>query len=92
MARITRKQLDYLEQALNRMLGRPVETFTDTGRWQLGNVHLQAANGYYNVHEVYNDAGGVKALAEGLSGREAAEWLRGAIAAARLINGTHPGR
>jgi hypothetical protein len=90
MARITRKQLDTMEQRLNATLGRPEEAYLD-GKAQIGNIHLQGVNGAYNVYEVNNSAGGVKGLAYGLSTREAYEWLQGALTAVRLITGTHPG-
>jgi hypothetical protein len=36
MSRITRKQLDYMEQRLNAALGRPLETYMN-GTAQIGN-------------------------------------------------------
>ena len=90
MARITRKQLDTMEQRLNAALGRPEETYLD-GKAQIGNVHLQGVYGGYNVYEMNNPAGGVKGLAYGLTAREAYEWLQGALTAARLITDNHPG-
>jgi hypothetical protein len=91
MSRITRKQLDTLEQRLNNALGRPMEAYTDSGA-QIGNIHLEGANGGYNVYEMHNLFGGVRGLAYGLTAREAYEWLNGALVALQLARGTDASR
>ena len=91
MSRITRKQLDTLEQRLNNALGRPVEAYTDSGA-QIGNVHLQGVSGGYNVYEMHNLAGGVRGLAYGLTAREAYQWLNGALVALQLAKGADVSR
>jgi hypothetical protein len=90
MSRITRKQLDYMEQRLNAALGRPLETYIN-GTAQIGNVHICGVNGGYNIHEMDNESGGVKGLAYGLTAREAYQWFRGALAALLLNSNDHPG-
>jgi len=91
MSRITRKQLDTLEQRLNNALGRPMETYTDSGA-QIGNIHLQGVNGGYNVYEMHNLSGGVRGLAYGLTAREVYEWLNGALVALQLTRGADASR
>jgi hypothetical protein len=90
MTRITRKQLDTMEQRLNTALGRPLEAYS-SGTAQLGNVQVCGVNGGYNVYEMHSAAGGVKGLAYGLTAREAYEWLQGALVALQLNSNTHPG-
>jgi hypothetical protein len=90
MARITAKQLNTLEHRLNIALGRPTEAYVD-GKAQVGHVHFYQCNGYRNVYEMHNEAGGVKGLAYGLTAREAYEWISGALTALRLANHTNQG-
>jgi hypothetical protein len=84
MARITRKQLDALEQRLNVALDRPIVAYQD-GKAQIGHIHLHGCNGGLNIYVMGNEAGGVGGLAYGLTTREAYEWLQGALTGLSLI-------
>jgi hypothetical protein len=86
MSRITRKQLDSLEQRLNVALDRPTVAY-ENGQAQLGHVHLYGCNGALNIYEMASLSGGVRGLAYGLSTREAYEWLSGALTALQLTKG-----
>lgn len=85
--RLNKSHLAYREKQLNLICNTPCEPITDDG-WQIGNVHSQGQNGYFNIYKVQSSAGAVKELACGLSLREAVEWFdaatEGALMARRL--------
>ena len=83
MARLTKQHLAYREKLLNQILCLPVDAISD-GSWQIGNIHAHGCNGAYNIHQVSNDAGGVRALAYGLSLRAACDWLQAAAEGAEM--------
>jgi len=84
MTRLSKRHLAYREQLLNQILCLPIDAITD-GAWQIGNIHSHGCNGGYNIHQVCNHAGGVRALAYGLSLREACDWLQAAAEGAELM-------
>jgi len=84
MSRITRKQLDALEQRLNVALDRPIVAYQD-GKAQIGHIHLYGCNGALNIYAMCNESGGVHGLAYCLTTREAYEWLQGALTGLSLI-------
>ena len=62
--RVTKKQLENKIAYLNRLTGnseKPWNTPVD-GRMtaNVGNFHLYSAYGYYNLHQMTNEGGGVK--------------------------------
>jgi len=61
--RITRKQLQYLVDEINRVTGSPSESWTkdSDGHYHanIGNYHLSGAYGGWNLERMHNDRGGV---------------------------------
>ena len=91
MNRITRKQADEMARILNNCLSLPVEPYElndETGRYEarIGCIHICGQNDGNNIHQVSNEAGGVRALAYGLTVREADQWLSAAVEGVRLAN------
>ena len=62
--RITQKQLESKIAYLNVMTGNPEKPWKEPvdGRMtaNVGNFHLYSAYGYYNLHQITNEGGGVK--------------------------------
>lgn len=83
-ARFNQSHLAYREKLLNQILCLPTEAIAD-GCWRIGNIHAHGCNGGYNIHQVCNDAGGVRALAYGLTLRQACEWLQAAAEGAEMM-------
>lgn len=81
--RLNKSHLTYRERQLNLILNAPSKPIGDDG-WQVGNVHAQGQNGYFNIHKVDTKAGGVKELASGLTLRQAVEWFDAATDGALL--------
>ena len=91
MNRITRKQADEMARILNNSLSLPVEPYElneETGMYEarIGCIHICSKSGTNNIHQMSNDAGGVRGLAYGLTVREAYEWLSAALEGVRLAN------
>ena len=91
MNRITRKQADEMARILNNCLSLPVEPYElndETGRYEarVGCIHICGQNGTHNIHQLTNEGGGVRALAYGLTVREAYQWLSAAVEGVRLAN------
>ena len=91
MTRITRKQADEMARILNNSLSLPVEPYElneETGSYEarIGCIHLCNQNGTLNIHQLANEGGGVRALAYGLTVREAYKWLSAALEGVRLAN------
>ena len=89
MARITRKLADQSARRLNEILGLPTECYRkneQTGRYdsQIGCIHICSQNGTNNIYQMFNEAGGCKALAVGLTVRECNDWLNAAMAGIML--------
>jgi len=66
MDRITRKQLDYLVEQINKATGSPVAAYTKTpdGRHKanIGNYHISCAYGGVQLHRMCNPGGGVSTV------------------------------
>jgi len=83
MTRLNKTHLTYREGILNGILCLPTEAYSG-GHWNIGNIHAHSCNGAYNIHQVKNNAGGVSALAYGLTLREACDWLQAAAEGAQM--------
>jgi hypothetical protein len=60
--RITKKQLENKIAYLNRITGnheKPWDTVDGKMTANVGNYHLYCAYGYYNLHQMCNEGGGV---------------------------------
>ncbi len=80
---MTRALLEHKIKSLNELLGRPTESYTlhadGTYYANVGNLFLEHNRHYgYKIVELMSKGGGEKAHAEGLSLREAKEWVTGA--------------
>lgn len=62
--RVSERDLYAAVKALNEALGRPVSEFVD-GKWQVGAFLASAAYGGWQLQEVCNSAGGVRAHSAG---------------------------
>ena len=63
MQRITRKDLDGAVNRLNRITDNQAEPYTgEHGKWfaNIGNFHISGAYGGVALHQMVNDAGGVR--------------------------------
>lgn len=81
--RITRKQVDAKVDIVNRMLGFDPETVTYKS---VGAVQLYGAYGGWQIHQLVNEAGGVRVLSNDGCGplRLAAAFLDGMITGLRM--------
>lgn len=62
---------------LNARLKRPMNTWYE-GKFSIGNFHLYAANGYYSLHVIMNEAGAVHNMYTGTL-REIDIYVRGML-------------
>jgi len=86
MERIKEKDIESLLKTLNKMTNNPEETWnTEKGCHNPGNIYLQGVADYYNLDRVSNEGGGAGHLAQGLTKRQAYEWLRAAIKGIDLL-------
>ena len=87
--RITHKSLTTLANQINRKFIRPETAWTEKkGGGLVANIkHIYVENAFrcYNLCEMDNADGGVVTLADGLSAREMDCFLRGMLAATRLV-------
>jgi len=63
MQRITRKDLEWAVNRLNRITGNQAEPYRgEHGKWfaNIGNFHISGAYGGVSLHQMVNDAGGVR--------------------------------
>lgn len=63
MQRITRKDLEWAVNRLNRITGNQAEPYRgEHGKWfaNIGNFHISGAYGGVSLHQMMNDAGGVR--------------------------------
>ncbi len=77
---MTRKHLERRLVELNKMLNRPTEhTMAGNGMSNAGCLFLEHNVHYgYKIVEMLSKGGGEKALAEGMSLKEASQWVQGA--------------
>lgn len=63
MDRITRANLDWLVERINKATGNPLTTYTKTkdGKYKanIGNYHLSGAYGGWALEQICSDGGGV---------------------------------
>ena len=86
MVRIKEKDIESLLRTLNKMTNNPIETWnTKESCHNPGNIYLQCVAGYYNLERVSTKGGGAGHLAQGLTKRQAYEWLRAAIKGIDLL-------
>ena len=75
MDRITNSHIEHYENMLNKACNLPTKSWIG-GKAQIGNIHVQGMNGHFNIYQHVNEGGGASALAEGLTKREAYNWLK----------------
>ena len=86
MERIKEKDIESLLKTLNKKTNNPTETWnTKKHCHNPGNIYLQGVSGYYNLDRVSNEGGGAGHLAQGLTKRQAYDWLRAAITGIDLL-------
>ena len=86
MERIKEKDIESLLKILNKETNNPVETWnTKESCHNPGNIYLQGVAGYYNLERVSNKEGGAGHLAQGLTKRQAYEWLKAALKGIDLL-------
>ena len=91
--RTTIERLENQVRLLNNMLGLPETPYTKAdGRYvpNIGNLHISQAHGGVELHQMYNDSGGVSNISQNghVSKPELDTFLQGMIAALRLTNET----
>ena len=84
MTRITNADIEHYENMLNKACNLPIKSWID-GKAQIGNLHVQGMNGHFNIYQHVNEGGGASALAEGLTKREAYDWLKAACKGIELV-------
>jgi hypothetical protein len=84
MKRITRVDLDNAIDALNAAAGTPAQPYTrEVGRLvsQVGNYHVASAYGGFALHQMANEAGGIRDIFNGYySKRELLHLIRAMLA------------
>ncbi|BAQ94418.1 hypothetical protein [uncultured phage_MedDCM-OCT-S31-C1] len=83
MQRITYKNLDGCCEALNELLGLPLQPWKD-GKGQAGCIHIDSGYGSVDVVQMSNEGGGVSSLSGSCTKREAHAWLCAAIRGVQL--------
>jgi len=84
MARITNADIEHYENILNKACNLPVKSWIN-GKAQIGNIHVQGTNNHFNIYQHVNEGGGASSLVEGLTKREAYEWLKAACKGIELV-------
>ena len=84
MTRITNAHIERYENMLNEACNLPIKSWIN-GKAQVGNIHVQGMNGHFNIYQHVNEGGGASALAEGLTKREAYDWLKAASKGVELV-------
>ena len=87
MERIRQKDLEYLTKRINEVTDSPIATCTKdkiTGRyaWNIGNYHLDYADGGVQLVQTVNEHGGVSAISGYYHGtkRELYNWMQAFLA------------